>query len=188
VETKTVILLAMHGMPPSDFSKDQLSEWGGLHSTLDRLSGEARSASEKRYLELDGNIRNWPRTPENDAYHAASYRLARRMQELTGFEVVVGFNEFAKPALDEAFEGAVRSGAGRVVVVTPMMTRGGSHSESDIPREIERAKAKHPGLSVAYVWPLDEDRISEFLSAQLEPYLRAEGPHSRPAPHAAAGA
>ncbi|OGR87488.1 MAG: hypothetical protein A3A86_01695 [Elusimicrobia bacterium RIFCSPLOWO2_01_FULL_60_11] len=159
---KTVIIVAMHGMPPSDFPKDQLSEWGRLHST---------GASGKRYLELDENIRNWPRTLENDPYHAASYRLAGRMKELTGLEVIVGFNEFAKPGMGESFDLAVRSGATRVVVVTPMMTRGGSHSESDIPAEIEKAKARYPALAVGYVWPFDEGKISEFLTRQLEPYL-----------------
>lgn len=171
MEKKTVVLLAMHGMPPSDFPRDQLSEWGKLHSTLDRLAGEARAASEKRYIELDQNIRNWPRTPENDPYHAASYRLERRMKDLTGLEVIVGFNEFAKPGTGESFDLAVRAGAARVVVITPMMTRGGSHSERDIPAEIEKAKARHPGLAVDYVWPFDEGKISAFLTQQLEPYL-----------------
>ncbi|OGR85697.1 MAG: hypothetical protein A2901_05735 [Elusimicrobia bacterium RIFCSPLOWO2_01_FULL_54_10] len=163
METQPVILLAMHGMPASDFPKDQLAEWGRLHSS--------RAFTDKRYLELDGRLRNWPRTPENDPYHAASYRLARLMESQTGKKVVVGFNEFDRPSMEDAFADAARLGASRVVVITPMMTRGGSHSESDIPQAIEKARKSHPGLSIDYVWPLDESRIAEFLSGELRPAL-----------------
>lgn len=161
----------MHGMPPSDFPRDLLADWRNLRSALDRLSVPERERAEKRYLELELKVRGWPRTPENDPYHAASYRLERRMKDITGLDVIVGFNEFAKPDMGESFDLAVRAGAERVVVITPMMTRGGSHSERDIPTEIEKAKARHPGLAVDYVWPFDEDKISAFLTQQLEPYL-----------------
>ena len=72
---KTVILLAMHGMPPSDFPRSEMAEWRKLHSTLNQLSGGDRAGSKRKYIELDEKIRSWPRNEENDLYHGASYRF-----------------------------------------------------------------------------------------------------------------
>ena len=167
----SIILLAMHGMPPSDFSKQDLAEWGKLHSTLSQIPSAERPAAKKKYAELDQKLRSWPRSADNDAYFTASYRLAERMKNVSGCEVLVGFNEFCNPSIEDAFRAAGMAGSAHVVVITPMMTRGGSHSESDIPAAIRRAKTKYPQLSIDYVWPFDEGKIAEFLSAQLTPYL-----------------
>ena len=34
---------------------------------------------------------------------------------------------------------------GKVLVVTPMMTRGGEHVEREIPAAVARARRRHPG-------------------------------------------
>ena len=173
MSSKAVILLAMHGMPPDDFPKKDLAEWGKLHSTLNQLDGEDRAKAGKRYLELDAKIRSWPRTPENDLYHKASYDLARELKSKSGREVIVGFNEFCNPTLENGFETAAKSGASQVTVVTPMMTRGGSHSERDIPQAIAAARKKYPALAVEYAWPFDGSKIAAFLADQIVPYLAA---------------
>ena len=48
-----------------------------------------------------------------------------------------------------------------------MMTRGGEHSESDIPAAIQRAQELHPGLTVRYIWPFDIAEVARFLAAQI---------------------
>jgi sirohydrochlorin cobaltochelatase len=164
---KTVILLAAHGAPPKDFPKDRLVEFFGLHFRLEAISGPGRAPMEARFKELDREMLDWPRTPQNDPFHAATTELGRLLAEKTGKEVVVGFNEFCRPDLDGAFEKAVAGGAGHIIVVTPMMTPGGEHAEQDIPAAIERARKRAPGVRVDYLWPPDLSEVAAFLAGQL---------------------
>jgi len=171
----TTIVLAMHGAPPSDFPGDELAEFFGLHMRLEHggPGGEQHARLEARYVELEEKVRRWPRTLRNDPFHAASLELARRLEEATGSRVVVGFNEFCAPTLGEALAEAAGV-AQRVVVVTPMMTRGGEHSEHDIPVAIAKARAAHPDVEFLYVWPFDTTDVAGFLAEQIERLLGAE--------------
>lgn len=137
----SIIVLAMHGMPPRDLPQRELAELFGLHARLEH--------------------------PENDPFFAGSMELADHLHRATGVGVVVGFNEFCAPSLDEALDEAASRGAGRITVLTPMMTRGGEHSEIDIPAAIRRAQDRHPGTRIDYVWPFDPAAVAEFLAAQM---------------------
>lgn len=159
----------MHGMPPSDIPREILSEWRNLHSEME--GAPAQELDQLRYLALDRQIRSWPRDVQNDPYFFASHRIAKHLKEQSQYEVIVAFNEFSAPTLEEGFDIASRMGVKKVVVITPMMTRGGSHSERDIPRAVEQARLKYPGMNLIYVWPFDEDQIAGFLNRQLAPYL-----------------
>lgn len=169
----TTIVLAMHGAPPADFPGDELAEFFGLHMRLEhgRPGAEQPSGLAARYAALEEKMRNWPRTPQNDPFHAASLELAQRLEEATGTQVLAGFNEFCAPTLDAALDEAAASGAERVVVVTPMMTRGGEHSERDIPAAVERARSRHAAAQFVYVWPFDPADIAHFLAGQIERHL-----------------
>jgi sirohydrochlorin cobaltochelatase len=162
---KTVIVLAMHGVPPSDFPRQELAEFFVMHSRFEHAS-VSRDPEMTRYSELEKKLRDWPRTKDNDPYHAASFELARELSEATGCQVVVGFNEFCAPSLDDALDSAAGSGAKRVVVVTPMMTQGGEHSEKDIPGAVKRARTRHPGAEFIYVWPFPVQDVARFLAEQ----------------------
>ena len=111
-------------------------------------------------------MRAWPRTPDNDPFHAGTQELAGHLRQVTGLEVIAGFNEFCAPSLDEALDQAAGR-ADSVVVVTPMMTRGGEHSEIDIPAAIERARERHPRLAIRYAWPFETGAVAQFLAAQI---------------------
>jgi sirohydrochlorin ferrochelatase len=52
------------------------------------------------------------------------------------------------------------------------MTRGGEHSEVDIPAAIERARARHPGVAFVYVWPFETAAVARFLAAQVGQLIR----------------
>jgi len=161
-----VILLAMHGAPPRDFPEREMAELMGLHARLEHASGPERAALERRYNELDAKMRAWPRTPDNDPFHAGTQELAGHLRQVTGLEVIAGFNEFCAPSLDEALDQAAQD-AESVVVVTPMMTRGGEHSEVDIPAAIERARERHPRLAIRYAWPFETGAVAQFLAAHI---------------------
>jgi len=167
VNKKTVIVLAMHGVPPTDFPRRELSEFFALHARFEHAA-PAEGPGHVRYEELEQKLRNWPRTEENDRYYASSFELGRALSRAAGSEVVVGFNEFCAPSLDDALDRAVASGAESVSVVTPMMTGGGEHSERDIPAAISRARERHAGTRIVHAWPFPVEDVAAFLAAQIK--------------------
>ena len=60
--------------------------------------------------------------------------------------MTVGFSEFCTPSPDEALDQPAARGAKKAVVITPMTTAGGEHSEVDVPAAIERAQERHLGV------------------------------------------
>ncbi len=158
----------MHGAPPKDFPKDDAGELFGLQGRLEHAAGAEGAALEHRRHELEGKMRAWPRTQANDPYHAGSLELAARLQQTAGREVFIGFNEFCGPSLDEALDHAASRRPARVIVVTPMMTRGGEHSEVDIPAAIRRAETRHPTVRFVYAWPVHAEDVAQFLADQVE--------------------
>ncbi len=112
-------------------------------------------------------MRKWPRTAENDPFWDASHKLAKELSRVTGNDVLVGFNEFCSPSIDDTLEQAISSGADEIIVITPMMTPGGEHSEIDIPQSIERARERYPDVSFKYAWPFELKAVASFLAEQL---------------------
>jgi sirohydrochlorin cobaltochelatase len=163
---KVVVVLAMHGEPPNDFPKDEFGRFFALHARLHYAEG-ADEDLHLRYAALDAKIRGWPRTAENDPFHAASQRMAEQLRETTGLEVEVGFNEFCGPTIEEAIEKAVARKAETIIVVTPMMTPGGIHAEIQIPATVKQARERHPGISIRYAWPFDPSEVAQFLAKRI---------------------
>ncbi len=162
-----IIVLAMHGMPPKDFPEKEKMEFMRLHSQHAR-PGALTAEQMKRHAELDVQMRAWPRTETNDAFHAASCRIAAEMKKINGVEVLVAFNEFCAPGVPETLDKAAGLKQGEVVVATPMLTRGGSHAELEIPADIEKARQRHPGVQFRYAWPFDSAFVAKFLSEQIQ--------------------
>ncbi len=161
-----MIVLAMHGAPPNDVSPREVIELVGLHEGLEHTPAFVRKLLEPRHRKLDARMRARPRTAQNDRFWAGSQELAEYLRAATDLEVIVGFNEFCAPTLDEALDQAAAQ-AERVIVVTPMMTRGGEHSEVEIPAAIQHAQERHPKVTFKYVWPLDVSAVAQFLAAQV---------------------
>ena len=164
------IVLAMHGAPPLDFPPQEAAEFFRLHGRLEHASASERSELGKRYRELNKKMRDWPRTPDNDPFYAGSQELAREIQTLMGCPVMLGFNEFCAPDLDQALDDSTACGRARIIVVTAMLTRGGEHAEADIPAALARARHRHPGCDIVYAWPFDVSEIARFLSGQILRY------------------
>jgi len=170
MKKQMVIVLAMHGVPPADFPRPELEEFLAIHARLEHAERIDKPGCE-RYEELETRLRFWPRTEDNDPYHAASLELGRALGSAAGYEVLVGFNEFCAPGLDETLDKAVASEADSVLVATPMMTQGGEHSERDIPSAICRARERHPGRRIVYAWPFPVTDVAAFLAGQVRQFL-----------------
>lgn len=164
---KLIIVLAMHGAMPNDFPDSEKAELFRLDAQIEGASGEKQAELEYRYAELNAKMRNWPRTSKNDPFYAGSMELASHLSKVTGLEVIIGFNQFCAPDLDEALDIAIARGAEKVIVVTPMMTRGGEHSGVDIPKAIKRAQARHPKIPIIYAWPFEVSEVAKFLASQI---------------------
>jgi len=169
---KTSIVLAMHGVPPSDFPKNEMAELLALHGRLGHAVESERTSLERRYAELDAKIRAWPRTARNDPFYVASQDLAEHLSRATGCEVIVGFNEFCAPTLDEALDRAMLQRPDRVIVLTTMMTRGGEHSEVHIPQAIRQVQTKYPGIPIVYAWPFEVSEVAQFLATQIARFTK----------------
>lgn len=162
-----VIVLAVHGNIASDFPKQDLAEYFGLRGRRALGTTDASAGLEARYSVLDARLRAWPRTPANDPFWAASIALGEHLSHVAGSPVVVGFNEFCDPSVDTALDRAAALGASRILVVTPMLTRGGDHAEREIPGAIRRARERHAGLPIVYAWPYEPIEVAQFLTDQL---------------------
>jgi sirohydrochlorin cobaltochelatase len=165
------VVLAMHGIPPKDFPRGEMMDLFGLHHRLEHVSGHEREVLQKQHDQLEEKMRRWPRTPENDTFYYASLEMAQKMEDILGEKVLVGFNEFCAPTIEEAIEKAARLSPDKIIVLTPMMTRGGEHSEKDIPRAIERSQKKHPHVEMIYAWPFDASEVAAFLAGHVKSFL-----------------
>jgi sirohydrochlorin cobaltochelatase len=170
---KSVVVLAMHGAPPRDFPRPELAEFMSLHGRLEASPVSHSPALESRYEELEQKMRAWPRTQQNDPFFASSQDIATQLMHDSGMEVFLGFNEFCAPGLDEAMETAAFSGADKIFVITPMMTRGGEHSEKDIAQAVKKAQEKYPDIRSIYAWPFETCEVSEFLAFHLKKFENA---------------
>jgi sirohydrochlorin cobaltochelatase len=162
-----VIVLAMHGAPPHDFPVAEMGEFQSLHARLEHGDRTVSPALRARAESLERKMRSWPRSAANDPYWVASLEIGRHLAAITGDVVLVGFNEFCGPDLDEVLAKAAAEKAGRVVVMTPMLTRGGGHAEADIPAAIARAQAAFPDVPFVYVWPYETGDVARFLADRL---------------------
>jgi sirohydrochlorin cobaltochelatase len=61
--------------------------------------------------------------------------------------------------------------AGRVIVITPMLTPGGEHAEVEIPGEVDQARRRHPEVSFAYAWPYAMEDVARFLATRMDEYI-----------------
>ena len=165
--SKKGIVLVGHGGIPTDYPQDLITRLKRLEAQR-RASGGPISVEEE---ELDAKVRTWPRTPETDPYQAGLEKLATHMRPLVnGRLFALAYNEFCGPTLPQAVEELIQQGAQTITVVSTMFTPGGSHSEYEIPEELEELRQKHPGLTLKYAWPYDLSRVCKMLMEHIEQF------------------
>jgi sirohydrochlorin cobaltochelatase len=160
-----VVILVGHGAPPLGFPRDEVARLKALEGRR-RATKSAMSAEEEA---LDRKIRASPRTPENDPYRAGLETLAEALRpRLRGAALLVAYNEFCAPSLEEAVAEAVAAGATTITVLPSMLTPGGVHSEVEIPESVTAMRARFPEVTLVYAWPFDLDAVAGLLAAQVE--------------------
>ena len=162
---KEAVVLIGHGGSASDTPRALISE-------LKRLEGERQArkglAMSPREAELDKQVREWPRTPETDPYKSGVEEIAAALApKLAGRRLIVAYNEFCAPSVEDAIEKLVDEGFDRLLLISTMYTRGGIHAECEIPGIVLEARRKHPRVTVEYAWPFEAGFIADFLAAQL---------------------
>lgn len=110
------------------------------------------------------------RAEANEQLTALAERVARRAPERV---VRVAHLELAAPGIGEGVDACVAAGAGEIVVL-PYFLGPGSHTQRDIPRLVEEAAARHPGVRVRIGEPLGiDERIVDLI---LDRVAAAEAP------------
>jgi sirohydrochlorin cobaltochelatase len=155
----SAVVLVGHGAVPSDIPRALVQRLRALEAER-RRDGGSPGAEER---ELDAKVRAWPRTAQTDPYKAGIDAIAAGLRSRLG-RVVVAFNEFCAPSLDEAVEALAREGVKRIVVVTTMLTPGGVHAEVEIPEAIGALSAGLPDVEIRYAWPFDTDAVAALLA------------------------
>ncbi len=86
-----------------------------------------------------------------------------------GFRIVErAFLELAEPSIPEGVERCVRAGAAHIVVV-PYFLEKGRHVAQDIPRLLEEARAKHPGVRIEMTEPVGaHPKMVEIVKDRIE--------------------
>lgn len=165
------IILVGHGGIPKGYPSNFVTK-------LKQLEAQRRAArlkmSEEEY-KLDQKIRLWPRTPETDPYQAGLELVAKHLKPLlNGAHFSTAYNEFCTPTLSEAIEKQISDGVTEITVVSTMFTPGGSHSEDEIPEELEELRKKHPNVTLTYAWPFNLKKVAEMLVEQINCFQRQE--------------
>jgi len=167
--SKKAVILVGHGGLPKDIPSEIVEKFMRVHKTRMK-SGNSISAEE---IELDGIIRKWQRSPENDPYKTGLENLASHIQAiLPDYRLITAYNEFCYPAIEDAVNELVKEKVSQIILVTTMITRGGSHSESEIPAEVQALNLKYPEVDIQYAWPFNIEAFALFLGEHIKTFDR----------------
>ncbi len=166
-ENQRAVILVGHGGLPRDCPREILQQFKQLERDR-KGSGKPASPQER---DLEKRIREWPRTPENDPYKAGLEALAEKLEPLLeGAPLVLAYNEFCAPTVEDAVADLAKRGVTHITVVPTMLTPGGSHSEIEIPKILDNLRGRHPSLEIRYAWPTDLGLMARMLADHLKQF------------------
>jgi sirohydrochlorin cobaltochelatase len=164
---KKAVILVGHGGLPSDIPSEIVEKFMRMHKGRIKAGGPIT----EQEIELDTSIRKWVRTPENDPYKSGLELLASHMEPmLEGHILKTAYNEFCYPAIEDAVAELAKENVLKIIIVTTMITRGGSHSEYEIPEELCDLSSKHPDIDIQYAWPFSMDAFALFLTTHIKAF------------------
>jgi len=166
---KRAVILIGHGGLPSDIPKEIVEDFMKIHKQRMRTGANITS----KEVELESKIRNWERTPESDPYKTGLEKLAYHLlPRLEGYILKTAYNEFCYPSIEQAADELAKENVTEVILITTMITPGGSHSEKEIPEEIDALRVKYPNISFHYAWPYDLNIFSNLLSDHIKSFAK----------------
>ena len=166
-ENHPAVILVGHGGLPKDCPREMIQQFKQLERER-KAAGQPATAQEQ---DLEKRIREWPRTPENDPYKAGLEQLAEHLEPLLdGAPLVLAYNEFCAPTLEDAVANLTTRGINHITVVPTMLTPGGSHSEIEIPEILDSLRVRHPALEIRYAWPTNLDLLAGMLANHLKTF------------------
>ena len=166
-DKKSGVILIGHGGLPSDIPKEVVEDFMKIHKQRVR-AGTPITSKEK---ELDNVIRFWKRSPETDPYKYGLEKLAEQLApRLKDYILITAYNEFCYPSIEQAADVLVEKDITEVILVTTMITPGGSHSEREIPEEVEALRLKYPNVNYEYAWPYDLGIFSDLLAGPIHSF------------------
>ena len=158
------VVLVGHGAVAKDCLRELVTQLKALEGQR-RASGTPPTARE---VELERQIRRWPRSAANDPYRTGLEALAAHVRPLLpGAQLIVAYNEFCAPTLGEAVAELAAAGIDDIVVVPSMLTPGGVHSEIEIPEALAALRARHTAVTLRYAWPFDLQQVAALLARHL---------------------
>src|SRR5688572_29604032 len=102
---ESLVILVGHGGVPTDCPPELVSEFK-------RQEALAKRGPAPGLAEADAKLRRWPRTAQTDPYQAGLEAVGAALRRaLGGREVLLAYNEFCAPSLEEALAEALRRGA-----------------------------------------------------------------------------
>jgi sirohydrochlorin cobaltochelatase len=166
-DSKKAVILVGHGGLPRDIPAEMVEKFMRVHKGRIKAGGPITDHE----IQLDTSIRKWERTPENDPYKCGLESLASHMEPmLEGYLLKTAYNEFCYPAIEDAVDELAKENVSKIIIVTTMITRGGSHSENEIPEEVSALSLKHPNIVIQYAWPFSIDAFALFLITHIKAF------------------
>jgi sirohydrochlorin ferrochelatase len=113
------------------------------------------------------------RIPEaNDAVN----QIAAMVMDFADYDIVeVSFRENHSPTIQQGIDACVSQGAQRILLV-PYFLYLGAHVQEDLPKELEEARLRHPGVEMAMGKHLGvHKRLAKLVIDRIEEALGEKG-------------
>lgn len=159
---KRCVIVVGHGGVPTDCPRELIAEFKRLEALHGALSDSPELA------EADRKLRQWPRSPQTDPYQAGLEAIVATLrQQFPNRLVLEAYNEFCAPSLQDSLKRAVAEGSRQITLISTMFTRGGIHSETEIPEIVAAFKRRNPSIDLNYAWPFSLEAVAEFLADEI---------------------
>lgn len=108
----------------------------------------------------------------NDAVH----QIAGMVKNFAGYDIVeVSFRENHAPNIQQGIDACVSQGAERILLV-PYFLYMGAHVQEDLPKEMEEARLRHPGVEMAMGRHLGvHKRLAKLVIDRIEEAFSEKG-------------
>lgn len=108
----------------------------------------------------------------NDAVH----EIARMVKNFADYDIVeVSFRENHSPNIQEGIDACVAQGAQRILLV-PYFLYLGAHVQEDLPKEMEQARQRHPGVEMTMGRHLGvHKRLAKLVIDRIEEAFSEKG-------------